>query len=47
MGAAFERGELFGLLGNTGVSETTEDPHLHFEVWVKSVPANPEPYFLK
>lgn len=44
-GDAIEAGELIGQLGNTAASETTEDPHLHFEVWVKGVPANPEPYF--
>jgi murein DD-endopeptidase MepM/ murein hydrolase activator NlpD len=46
-GDAIEAGELIGQLGNTAASETTEDPHLHFEVWVKDAPANPEPYFLK
>lgn len=46
-GDAVEAGELIGKLGNTAASETTEDPHLHFEVWVKDTPANPEPYFLK
>jgi murein DD-endopeptidase MepM/ murein hydrolase activator NlpD len=46
-GDAIEAGELIGQLGNTAASETTEDPHLHFEVWVKDTPANPEPYFLK
>jgi murein DD-endopeptidase MepM/ murein hydrolase activator NlpD len=44
-GDAVEAGELIGQIGNTAASESTEDPHLHFEVWVKGVPANPEPYF--
>jgi murein DD-endopeptidase MepM/ murein hydrolase activator NlpD len=43
-GDAIEAGELIGQIGNTAASESTEDPHLHFEVWVKGVPANPEPY---
>jgi murein DD-endopeptidase MepM/ murein hydrolase activator NlpD len=44
-GDTVETGELIGKIGNTAASETTEDPHLHFEVTVKGVPANPEPYF--
>jgi murein DD-endopeptidase MepM/ murein hydrolase activator NlpD len=46
-GDAVEAGELIGQIGNTAASESTEDPHLHFEVWVKSAPANPEPFFKK
>lgn len=46
-GDAIEAGELIGQLGNTAASESTEDPHLHFEVWIKDTPSNPEPYFLK
>jgi murein DD-endopeptidase MepM/ murein hydrolase activator NlpD len=45
-GDAIEAGELIGQIGNTASCETTEDPHLHFEVWVKGVPANPEPYLM-
>lgn len=44
-GDTIETGELVGQIGNTAASESTEDPHLHFEVWVNGVPANPEPYF--
>jgi murein DD-endopeptidase MepM/ murein hydrolase activator NlpD len=44
-GDAIEAGELIGQIGNTAASESTEDPHLHFEIWVNGVPANPEPYF--
>ena len=45
-GDAIEAGELIGQLGNTASCEATEDPHLHFEVWVKNTPQNPEPYFI-
>lgn len=45
-GDAIEAGELIGQLGNTASCEATEDPHLHFEVWVKTAPQNPEPYFI-
>jgi murein DD-endopeptidase MepM/ murein hydrolase activator NlpD len=44
-GDTIETGEVIGQIGNTAASETTEDPHLHFEVWVKGVPADPVPYF--
>jgi murein DD-endopeptidase MepM/ murein hydrolase activator NlpD len=44
-GDAITTGELIGQIGNSAASESTEDPHLHFEVWVNGVPANPEPYF--
>jgi murein DD-endopeptidase MepM/ murein hydrolase activator NlpD len=44
-GDAIETGELIGQIGNTAACESTEDPHLHFEVTVKGTPANPEPYF--
>ncbi len=45
-GDAIEAGELIGQIGNTASCEATEDPHLHFEVWVKDAPKNPEPYFI-
>jgi murein DD-endopeptidase MepM/ murein hydrolase activator NlpD len=40
-------GEVLGQIGNTAASEVSETPHLHFEVWQKDVPANPETYFKK
>ncbi len=40
-------GEVIGKVGNTAASEITEDPHLHFEVWQKDTPINPESYFKK
>lgn len=40
-------GEVIGQVGNTAPSEITEDSHLHFEVWQKDTPVNPESYFKK
>ena len=40
-------GEVIGQVGNTASSEITETAHLHFEVWQKDVPVNPEAYFKK
>jgi murein DD-endopeptidase MepM/ murein hydrolase activator NlpD len=40
-------GEVIGTVGNTAASEITESSHLHFEVWQKDVPINPESYFKK
>lgn len=35
-------GEAIALLGNTG--ELTTGPHLHFELWYRGIPVNPEEY---
>ena len=35
-------GEVIATVGNTG--EETTGPHLHFELWYKGVPVNPEDY---
>ncbi|MDL2278853.1 M23 family metallopeptidase, partial [Parabacteroides sp. OttesenSCG-928-G07] len=35
-------GEAIALLGNTG--ELTTGPHLHFELWYRGLPVNPEEY---
>lgn len=40
-------GEIIGKIGNTALGECLDDPHLHFEVWVKGAAVNPEPYFRK
>jgi murein DD-endopeptidase MepM/ murein hydrolase activator NlpD len=37
-------GEAIAIIGNTG--ELTDGPHLHFELWFKSTPLNPEDYIL-
>jgi murein DD-endopeptidase MepM/ murein hydrolase activator NlpD len=33
-------GEAVGIIGNTG--ENTTGPHLHFEVWYRGLPRNPQ-----
>jgi murein DD-endopeptidase MepM/ murein hydrolase activator NlpD len=37
-------GEAIAIIGNTG--ELTDGPHLHFELWYKSTPLNPEDYII-
>jgi len=37
-----EAGEVVSLMGNTG--ELTTGPHLHFELWYKGIPLDPEKY---
>lgn len=41
-GQKVKRGEVIGLVGNTGLSAA---PHLHYEVWVNNRPVNPINYY--
>jgi murein DD-endopeptidase MepM/ murein hydrolase activator NlpD len=41
-GQVLKRGEMIGLVGNTGFYST--GPHLHYQVYVKDRPVNPQGY---
>lgn len=44
IGSFVQTGDILGIVGNTG--ELTSGPHLHFELWLKGNPVNPE-YYIK
>jgi murein DD-endopeptidase MepM/ murein hydrolase activator NlpD len=41
-GDVVRAGEVIAIIGNSG--EMTDGPHLHFEMWIKGQPINPERY---
>jgi murein DD-endopeptidase MepM/ murein hydrolase activator NlpD len=41
-GDVIRAGEVIAIIGNSG--EMTDGPHLHFEMWIKGQPINPERY---
>lgn len=43
-GSKVKAGEVIGIVGNTG--EFTNGPHLHFELWYKGNPLNPEDFIV-
>jgi len=43
-GTKVKAGEVIGIVGNTG--EFTTGPHLHFELWYKGNPINPEDFIV-
>ena len=44
MGDNVKAGEVIAIIGNSG--ELTTGPHLHFELWHKGIPLNPEDYIV-
>lgn len=44
-GAKVRTGDTIGYVGDTSLIEISEDPHLHFEVWVDGATVNPLSFF--
>jgi murein DD-endopeptidase MepM/ murein hydrolase activator NlpD len=43
-GAFVKAGDVIAVIGNSG--EQTSGPHLHFELWYKGLPLNPQDYIV-
>jgi len=43
-GAAVAAGDPIGVVGDPGVDEAADGPHLHFELWVDGILKDPAPY---
>ena len=43
-GEKVEKGQSIGTVGNTGIFEIVDDPHLHFEILKDSLPVDPSIY---
>ena len=43
-GEKVERGQTIGTVGTTGIFESAESPHLHFEIWKDEKPVDPTIY---
>ena len=44
-GAKVSAGDTIGYVGDTSLTEISEEPHLHFEVWIDGATANPASFF--
>ena len=44
-GAKVKAGDTIGYVGDTSLTEISEEPHLHFEVWLDGATADPVSFF--